>query len=119
MRSCTAVRRRAAGLSAKARQGVLFVEEEADDDEGEEAEGDEEMAALAQARLGRTVVPTGSLRARQWKRFVRGPTRSCSTSCTCRSAALRYDRCCAYSSSVLAAAARGRTVDRASRSAGS
>ncbi len=53
---------------------------------------------------------TAALRARAWKRFLRGPDQALVDELyvPALSAALRYDRCCAYfSSSVLAAAARG------------
>ncbi|MCI0335700.1 MAG: SNF2-related protein [Planctomycetes bacterium] len=52
----------------------------------------------------------GSLRTRVWKRFLRGPdpTLVDELYTPALSEAVRYDRCCAYfSSSVLAAAARG------------
>lgn len=51
-----------------------------------------------------------ALRARAWKRFLRGPDQALLDELyvPALAAALRYDRCCAYfSSSVLAAAARG------------
>ena len=51
-----------------------------------------------------------ALRARAWKRFLRGPDQALVDELyvPALSTALRYDRCCAYfSSSVLAAAARG------------
>jgi len=51
-----------------------------------------------------------SLRDRRWERFLRGPDRSLLEELyvPALSAAVRYDRCCAYfSSSVLSAAARG------------
>lgn len=51
-----------------------------------------------------------SLRAREWRRFVRGPDQALLDELyvPALSAAIRYDRCCAYfSSSVLAAASRG------------
>lgn len=53
---------------------------------------------------------TTALRAREWKRFLRGPDQALLDDLyvPALAAALRYDRCCAYfSSSVLAAAARG------------
>src|SRR5437870_609025 len=58
-----------------------------------------------------------SLRAREWRRFVRGPDQALLDELyvPALSAAIRYDRCCAYfSSSVLAAAARGfgRLIER-------
>lgn len=52
----------------------------------------------------------GALRAGAWKRFLRGPDQALVDELyvPALGAALRYDRCCAYfSSSVLAAAARG------------
>jgi len=52
----------------------------------------------------------GNLRERAWKRFLRGPDPSLLEELyvPALSAAVRYDRCCSYfSSSVLAAAARG------------
>ena len=55
-------------------------------------------------------VATGSLRRREWKRFVEGPDPDLLEHLyvPALSEAIRYDRCCAYfSSSVLAAAARG------------
>nr|HRU06254.1 phospholipase D-like domain-containing protein [Candidatus Brocadiia bacterium] len=55
-------------------------------------------------------VAKGSLRGRTWKRFLRGPDSMLLDDLyvPALSEALRYDRCCAYfSSSVLAAAARG------------
>lgn len=59
----------------------------------------------------------GSLRRRSWRRFVRGPDPSLVDDLyvPALSEAVRYDRCCAYfSSSVLAAAARGfgRLIER-------
>jgi len=54
--------------------------------------------------------PRGGLRGRQWQRFVRGPDRQLLDELyvPALSAAVCYDRCCAYfSSSVLSAAARG------------
>jgi len=53
---------------------------------------------------------TGLLRDRTWQRFLRGPDQALLDELyvPALAAALRYDRCCAYfSSSVLAAAARG------------
>jgi len=55
-------------------------------------------------------VPPGCLRARTWKRFLRGPdpTLLDDLYVPALAEAIRYDRCCAYfSSTVLAAAARG------------
>ena len=52
----------------------------------------------------------GALRARTWKRFLRGPDPVLMDELYVPglSGAVRYDRCCAYfSSSVLSAAARG------------
>src|SRR5262245_48124789 len=52
----------------------------------------------------------GNLRRRTWKRFLRGPDPSLREDLyvPALAEAIRYDRCCAYfSSSVLAAAARG------------
>ena len=51
-----------------------------------------------------------SLRSRKWKRFLRGPDQTLLDDLyvPALSASIRYDRCCSYfSSSVLAAAARG------------
>ncbi|MEW5862639.1 MAG: helicase-related protein [Pseudomonadota bacterium] len=53
---------------------------------------------------------TGLLRERAWRRFLRGPDQALLDELyvPALAAAVRYDRCCAYfSSSVLAAAARG------------
>lgn len=60
---------------------------------------------------------TDSLRTREWRRFVRGPDQSLLDDLyiPALGASARYDRCCAYfSSSVLAAAARGfaRLIER-------
>jgi superfamily II DNA or RNA helicase len=55
-------------------------------------------------------LPPGSLKARSWPRFLRGPDQELLEKLyvPMLSEAVRYDRCCAYfSSSVLAAAARG------------
>ncbi len=61
--------------------------------------------------------PAGNLRARVWKRFISGPDPALLDELyvPALAEAVRYDRCCAYfSSSVLAAAARGfgRLIER-------
>lgn len=61
--------------------------------------------------MNEAAVPEATaLRARAWKRFLRGPDQALVDELyvPALTAAMRYDRCCAYfSSSVLAAAARG------------
>ncbi|QDV88971.1 RNA polymerase-associated protein RapA [Phycisphaerae bacterium RAS2] len=57
-----------------------------------------------------TVLPPGDLKARAWKRFLRGPDPVLLDELyvPALAEAVRYDRCCAYfSSTVLSAAARG------------
>lgn len=65
--------------------------------------------SVAEPPAGYAVAP-GRLRAGTWERFLRGPDKMLLDDLyvPALSEALRYDRCCAYfSSSVLAAAARG------------
>ena len=62
-------------------------------------------------------LPPGNLRARSWKRFLRGPDQELLDELyvPALSEAISYDRCCAYfSSTVLSAAARGfgRLIER-------
>ena len=71
-----------------------------------------------------TVSSPGGLRKRSWKRFLRGPDQELLEELyvPALSEAVRYDRCCSYfSSSVLAAAARGfgRLIERLEAMGGS
>lgn len=66
--------------------------------------------ALASKALGSKLGPSGSLRSRKWKRFLRGPDPALLEELyvPALGQSIRYSRCCSYfSSSVLAAAARG------------
>jgi len=76
----------------------------------------EEAVLPPAAALQPPTIPTG-LRARSWRRFLRGPDQEVLEELyvPALAEAVRYDRCCAYfSSSVLAAAARGfgRLIER-------
>lgn len=67
------------------------------------------MSTPNSANMAKSVEP-GSLRRRKWDRFLRGPDTELLEKLyvPALSEATRYDRCCSYfSSSVLAAAARG------------
>ena len=62
------------------------------------------------AAAGALAATSGSLRDHSWQRFLRGPDNELLDKLyvPALSEAIHYDRCCAYfSSSVLAAAARG------------